>query len=73
LPFENVSNYIEEKFQVKVKDVLIRPLGHAISAHVYVILDRNMPHANYNKNTKFNCLNIQNSRDHSDTRSVLKK
>jgi divalent metal cation (Fe/Co/Zn/Cd) transporter len=54
---ENISNYIEEKFQVKVKDVLIRPLGHAFSTQVYVILDRNMPLSKaYETTTK-----IQNS------------
>jgi cation diffusion facilitator family transporter len=33
---DNISNYIEKNFNVRVEDVLIRPLGHAMSAQLHV-------------------------------------
>lgn len=38
---DNIGNYIEKKFKVKVKVVRIRPLGHTFSVQVYIILDAN--------------------------------
>lgn len=37
-----ISEFIEKKFDVNVDDVLIRPLGHALSAQVHVALDQNL-------------------------------
>jgi cation diffusion facilitator family transporter len=38
-----ISKFVEQKFNVKVDDVLIRPLGHAFSAQLHVALDQNLP------------------------------
>ena len=35
---DEISNYVEKNFNVAVEDVLIRPLGHAMSAQLYVTL-----------------------------------
>jgi len=35
-------NYIERRFQVRVENVFIRPLGNVFSAQIHVELDRNM-------------------------------
>lgn len=40
---EELSNYIERKFHVKVDNVFVRPLGNAFSTQIHVELDRNMP------------------------------
>jgi cation diffusion facilitator family transporter len=37
-----ISKFVEQKFDVNVDDVLIRPLGHAFSAQVHVALDQNL-------------------------------
>ena len=37
-----ISRFVEEKFNVNVDDVLIRPLGHAFSAQLHVALDQNL-------------------------------
>jgi cation diffusion facilitator family transporter len=37
-----ISNFVEQRFGVNVDDVLIRPLGHALSAQVHVTLDQNL-------------------------------
>jgi cation diffusion facilitator family transporter len=39
---EEIVKFVEQKFNVKVDDVLIRPLGHAISAQLHVALDQNL-------------------------------
>jgi cation diffusion facilitator family transporter len=38
----NIAKFVEQKFNVNVDDVLIRPLGHAFSAQVHVALDPNL-------------------------------
>jgi cation diffusion facilitator family transporter len=40
---EEIMKFVEQKFNVKVEDVLIRPLGHAFSAQLHVVLDQNLP------------------------------
>jgi ferrous-iron efflux pump FieF len=37
-----ISKFVEERFDVNVDDVLIRPLGHALSAQVHVAMDQNL-------------------------------
>lgn len=37
-----ISKFVEQRFNVNVDDVLIRPLGHAFSAELHVALDQNM-------------------------------
>lgn len=37
-----IASHIENKFNVKVEKILLRPLGHEFSAQVHVELDRNM-------------------------------
>jgi len=39
---DQIAGFVEQKFNVNVDDVLIRPLGHAISAQLHVVLDRNL-------------------------------
>ena len=39
---DQIAKFVEEKFDVNVDDVLIRPLGHAFSAQVHVVLDKNL-------------------------------
>jgi cation diffusion facilitator family transporter len=39
---QQISNHIENKFDVKVEKVLLRPLGHNFSAQVHVELDKNL-------------------------------
>jgi divalent metal cation (Fe/Co/Zn/Cd) transporter len=39
---QEISRFVEHKFDVNVDDVLIRPLGHALSAQVHVALDQNL-------------------------------
>ena len=39
---QEISKFVETKFDVNVDDVLIRPLGHALSAQVHVALDQNL-------------------------------
>jgi cation diffusion facilitator family transporter len=39
---QEISNFVEQRFGVSVDDVLIRPLGHALSAQVHVTLDQNL-------------------------------
>jgi cation diffusion facilitator family transporter len=39
---DQISSYVEQKFNVNVDDVLIRPLGHAFSAQLHVVLDKNL-------------------------------
>lgn len=36
------ARLVEQKFDVNVDDVLIRPLGHAFSAQLHVVLDQNL-------------------------------
>jgi cation diffusion facilitator family transporter len=38
----DITKFVEEKFNVNVDVVLIRPLGHAFSAQVHVVLDQNL-------------------------------
>lgn len=40
---DEITKHIEDKFRVKVEEVLIRPLGNAFSIQIYVQLDRTMP------------------------------
>jgi cation diffusion facilitator family transporter len=39
---QEISSFVEKTFDVNVDDVLIRPLGHALSAQVHVALDQNL-------------------------------
>ena len=39
---DEISRFVEQKFDVRVDDVLIRPLGHALSAQLHVALDQNL-------------------------------
>ncbi|MBM3896105.1 MAG: cation diffusion facilitator family transporter [Thaumarchaeota archaeon] len=39
---DEISHYVEQSFNVKVDDVLIRPLGHAMSAQIHVIMKSDM-------------------------------
>ena len=39
---DQISRFVEERFDVNVDDVLIRPLGHALSAQLHVALDKNL-------------------------------
>ena len=39
---DQISRFVEQKFNVNVDDVLIRPLGHAFSAQLHVALDKNL-------------------------------
>jgi divalent metal cation (Fe/Co/Zn/Cd) transporter len=39
---ENIIKFVEEKFKIDVNDVLVRPLGHALSIQVHIILDKSM-------------------------------
>ncbi|HEX2013657.1 MAG TPA: cation diffusion facilitator family transporter, partial [Nitrososphaera sp.] len=39
---QRISNHIENKFNVKVEKILLRPLGREFSAQVHVELDKNM-------------------------------
>ena len=39
---QQIANHIENKFNVKVEKILLRPLGHDFSAQIHVELDRNM-------------------------------
>lgn len=39
---QQIANHIENKFNVKVEKILLRPLGHEFSAQVHVELDRNL-------------------------------
>jgi len=39
---DQIARFVEQKFNVDVDDVLIRPLGHAFSAQLHVALDKNL-------------------------------
>ena len=39
---DQISRFVEQKFDVNVDDVLIRPLGHALSAQLHVALDKSL-------------------------------
>jgi cation diffusion facilitator family transporter len=39
---DQIARFVEHKFNVNVDDVLIRPLGHAFSAQLHVVLDQNL-------------------------------
>ncbi|MEW6605093.1 MAG: cation diffusion facilitator family transporter [Thermoproteota archaeon] len=39
---QQIANHIENKFNVRVEKILLRPLGHNFSAQVHVELDRNL-------------------------------
>ena len=39
---DRIARFVEQKFNVNVDDVLIRPLGHAFSAQLHVALDKNL-------------------------------
>jgi divalent metal cation (Fe/Co/Zn/Cd) transporter len=39
---DGITKFVEEKFQINVNDVLLRPMGHALSIQVHILLDRNM-------------------------------
>jgi divalent metal cation (Fe/Co/Zn/Cd) transporter len=39
---DQIARFVEQKFNVNVDDVLIRPLGHAFSAQLPVGLDQNL-------------------------------
>jgi divalent metal cation (Fe/Co/Zn/Cd) transporter len=41
--------FVEQKFDANVDDVLIRPLGHAFSAQLYVVLYQNLTLKEANK------------------------
>jgi ferrous-iron efflux pump FieF len=38
----DIARFVEQKFNVNVDDVLIRPLGNAFSAQLHVALDQNL-------------------------------
>jgi cation diffusion facilitator family transporter len=38
----DIARFVEQKFNVNVDDVMIRPLGHAFSAQLHVVLDQNL-------------------------------
>ncbi|HEU0143323.1 MAG TPA: cation transporter dimerization domain-containing protein [Nitrososphaera sp.] len=38
----DIARFVEQKFDVNVDDVLIRPLGYAFSAQLHVVLDQNL-------------------------------
>lgn len=40
---DEIVKHVEEKFHVKVEEVLIRPLGNSLSYQISIQLDRNMP------------------------------
>jgi cation diffusion facilitator family transporter len=54
---EDIIKHIKDKYQVKVEDVLIRPLGHDFSAQIHIVLDANITLDRVYEITK----NIQNS------------
>ncbi|MBM3905407.1 MAG: cation diffusion facilitator family transporter [Thaumarchaeota archaeon] len=39
---ETITKFVETEFNVEVEDVLVRPLGHALSIQVHIFLDRSM-------------------------------
>jgi divalent metal cation (Fe/Co/Zn/Cd) transporter len=39
---DQIARFVEQNFDVNVDDVLIRPLGHAFSAQLHVVLDQNL-------------------------------
>jgi divalent metal cation (Fe/Co/Zn/Cd) transporter len=39
---DQIARFVEQKFDVNVDDVLIRPLGHAFSAQLHVVLDQSL-------------------------------
>jgi ferrous-iron efflux pump FieF len=39
---DQIARFVEQKFDVNVDDVMIRPLGHAFSAQLHVVLDQNL-------------------------------
>jgi cation diffusion facilitator family transporter len=39
---DQIARFVEQKFNVNVDDVLIRPLGNAFSAQLHVVLDQNL-------------------------------
>jgi cation diffusion facilitator family transporter len=39
---DRIARFVEQKFNVNVDDVLIRPLGHAFSAQLHIVLDQNL-------------------------------
>jgi ferrous-iron efflux pump FieF len=39
---DQIARFVEERFNVNVDDVLIRPLGHALSAQLHVAMDPNL-------------------------------
>ena len=39
---DQIARFVEQMFNVNVDDVLIRPLGHAFSAQLHVVLDQNL-------------------------------
>jgi cation diffusion facilitator family transporter len=38
----DIARFVEQKFNVNVDGVMIRPLGHAFSAQLHVVLDQNL-------------------------------
>jgi divalent metal cation (Fe/Co/Zn/Cd) transporter len=39
---DQIVRFVEQRFDVKVDDVLIRPLGHAFSAQLHIVLNPNL-------------------------------
>jgi divalent metal cation (Fe/Co/Zn/Cd) transporter len=39
---DQIASFVKQKFDVKVDDVLIRPLGHAFSAQLHIVLNPNL-------------------------------
>jgi cation diffusion facilitator family transporter len=39
---ETITKFVEKEFSVEVNEVLVRPLGHALSIQVHIFLDRSM-------------------------------
>jgi divalent metal cation (Fe/Co/Zn/Cd) transporter len=39
---DQIPKFVEQKFNVNVDDVLIRPLGNAVSAQLHVAQDQNL-------------------------------
>ncbi len=39
---ETITKFVEKEFSVEVNEVLVRPMGHALSIQVHIFLDRSM-------------------------------
>jgi cation diffusion facilitator family transporter len=39
---ETITKFVEKEFSIEVNEVLVRPMGHALSIQVHIFLDRSM-------------------------------